>query len=62
MLLRHKRNGNVYAYAKVLMDSGDYEIYEEPKPAKVEPEPAKVVRRRRSAIPKTGEPHGTDTQ
>jgi hypothetical protein len=44
------------------MDSGDYEIYEEPKPAKVEPEPAKVVRRRRVAIPKIGEPHGTNTQ
>jgi len=44
------------------MDSGDYEIFEESKPVKAEPEPAKVVRRRRSAIPKTGEPHGTNTQ
>lgn len=62
MLLRHKRNGNIYAYAKVLMDSGDYEIFEEPKPIKAQPKLAKVVRRTRESTSKIGEPHGTDTQ
>jgi len=44
------------------MDSGDYEIFEEPKPIKAQPKLAKVVRRTRESTSKIGEPHGTDTQ
>ena len=64
LLLRHKKTGNVYAHNKVLWDSGDYEEItdKEPEPVATQPEPVKVVRRRRSAIKTTGEPNGEDTQ
>lgn len=63
MLLRHKRTGNVYAYNKVLWDSGDYEEYVEPKEVVPQPEPERrVIRRRRAAIQPHGEQHGANAQ
>lgn len=63
MLLRHKVTGDVYSYHKVLADSGEYEIYEEPKPVVVSEQPAqKPVRRKKTAIQIHGELNGTDTQ
>jgi hypothetical protein len=64
MLLRHKQTGDVYVYHKVLMDSGEYDIYEEPKPAVVvseQPE-MKKARRKKVAIQTDGETNGTDTE
>lgn len=63
MLLRHKKTGNVYAYNKVLWDSGDYEelVVEEQKVTQPEPE-KKLIRRRRAAIQSNGEQHGANAQ
>jgi len=61
MLLRHKVTGDVYSYHKVLADSGDYEMYEEPKPVLVSEKPViKKARKKSVAIPTNGEQNGTD--
>lgn len=61
MLLRNKQTGDVYAYHKVLADSGDYEPYEEPKPVLVSEKPAvKKPRKKTVAIQINGEANGTD--
>lgn len=63
MLLRHKVTGDVYSYHKVLADSGEYEIYEEPKPVVVSEQPVeKKARRKKVAIKHDGEINGTDTE
>ena len=60
MLLRNKKNGLVYAYHKVLMDSGEYEVYEEHPIAPVsEQSESKKTRKKRSAI-NTGDLNGTN--
>lgn len=61
MLLRNKKNGLIYAYHKVLMDSGEYEVFEEQKPVPVSEQPAPSrARRKRVAINITGDLNGTD--
>ena len=61
MLLRHKVTGDVYSYHKVLADSGDYEMYEEPKPVLVSEKPVlKKARKKSVAIQINGEANGTD--
>ena len=62
MLLRHKVTGNVYSYHKVLVDSGEYEIYEEPKPVVVSEQPAEKKARRKKALPNSGVTHGADAE
>ncbi len=64
MLLRHKQTGNVYVYHKVLADSGEYDVYEEPKPTVLVPEQPemKKARRKKVAIQTDGETNGTDTE
>lgn len=63
MLLRHKVTGNVYSYHKVLVDSGEYEIYEEPAPVVVSEQPVeKKARKKKVAIQNDGELNGTDTE
>lgn len=63
MLLRHKQTGNVYVYHKVLADSGEYEVYEEPKPVLVSEQPeTKKARKKRVAIQTDGESNGTDAE
>jgi len=61
MLLRHKLTGNIYAYHKVLADSGEFEEFVEPKPEPVSEQPVvKQARRKRVAINITGDTNGTD--
>lgn len=60
MLLRHKLTGDIYAYHKVLADSGDYDVYEEHTPEPVSEEPVKKARKKKAAINTDGEQNGTD--
>lgn len=63
MLLRHKVTGDVYSYHKVLADSGDYEIYEEPQPVSVSEQPvAQKARSKKRAAINNGDAHGTDAK
>jgi hypothetical protein len=63
MLLRHKKTGNVYAYNKVLWDSGDYEELVEQVQQVPQPTPEKkVIRRRRAALQPHGEQDGANAR
>lgn len=63
MLLIHKRTGNVYAYNKVLWDSGDYkELVEEQKNTPVAEPEKKIVRRKTLTLKVNGEKYGTDAK
>lgn len=63
MLLRHKTTGNIYAYHKVLVDSGEYEEFVEQKTVLVSEQPVKrKARKKKVAIQISGEPNGTDTE
>ena len=57
-LLRHKKSGDVYAFHKVLMDSGDFEIFAEK--IEVLPEPVVVKVTRRKKVMQIGELNGTN--
>ena len=57
-LLRHKKIGDVYAFHKVLMDSGDFEIFAEQ--IEVLPEPVVVKVTRRKKVMQIGELNGTN--
>jgi len=62
MLLQHKLSGDVYSYHKVLMDSGDFKIFESPPPIEIAPvaevRTVKHVRRQRKNL---GETNGAET-
>ena len=61
-LLKHKTSGDVYAFHKVLMDSGNFEVFEEQTKEIPAPAPVIVKQTRRKKAMQIGEPNGTDTQ
>lgn len=62
-LLKHKTSGDVYAFHKVLMDSGNFEVYEEQIKELPTPEPVVVKQtRRKKAMREIGELNGTNPQ
>ena len=61
-LLKHKTSGDVYAFHKVHMDSGDFEVYEEQIKEVPAPEPVIVKQTRRKKAMQIGEPNGTNPQ
>ena len=58
-LLKHKTSGDVYAFHKVLMDSGNFEVFEEQIKEVPAPEPVVVKQTRKKAM-RIGELNGTN--